>query len=153
MGSIFFDITIVVAMTTVPFWLSLLCAYSGPKLYKEPSAKSNKHIIQNALSHCCLAGKVNEGQKNKILEVIAWNFLCGGPMDSAYLQHHGFKSNMEFLPATIVIYCFKKDTVHTHTHPKTIYINFISYIFGTNYSNSTTGIAAIQKHAKNRCFF
>lgn len=42
---------------------------SGPRLYKEPSAKSNKHIIQNALAHCCLAGKVNEGQKNKILEV------------------------------------------------------------------------------------
>uniref|UniRef100_A0A8C2A7W2 Calmodulin regulated spectrin-associated protein family, member 2a n=1 Tax=Cyprinus carpio TaxID=7962 RepID=A0A8C2A7W2_CYPCA len=42
--------------------------YTGPKLYKEPSAKSNKHIIQNALAHCCLAGKVNEGQKNKILE-------------------------------------------------------------------------------------
>ncbi|XP_015211060.2 calmodulin-regulated spectrin-associated protein 2a isoform X2 [Lepisosteus oculatus] len=53
--------------------------YTGPKLYKEPSAKSNKHIIQNALSHCCLAGKVNEGQKNKILEQMekseANNFL------------------------------------------------------------------------------
>uniref|UniRef100_A0A672J7M5 Calmodulin regulated spectrin-associated protein family, member 2a n=1 Tax=Salarias fasciatus TaxID=181472 RepID=A0A672J7M5_SALFA len=50
-----------------------------PKLYKEPSAKSNKHIIQNALAHCCLAGKVNEGQKNKILEEMekseANNFL------------------------------------------------------------------------------
>ncbi|XP_068604647.1 calmodulin-regulated spectrin-associated protein 2 [Brachionichthys hirsutus] len=42
--------------------------YTGPKLYKEPSAKSNKHIIQNALAHCCLAGKVNEGQKNKIID-------------------------------------------------------------------------------------
>ncbi|XP_072525471.1 calmodulin-regulated spectrin-associated protein 2 isoform X2 [Salminus brasiliensis] len=42
--------------------------YTGPKLYKEPSAKSNKYIIQNALAHCCLAGRVNEGQKNKILE-------------------------------------------------------------------------------------
>lgn len=42
----------------------------GPKLYKEPSARSNKYIIQNALAHCCLAGKVNEGQKNKILEVM-----------------------------------------------------------------------------------
>ncbi|XP_061097971.1 calmodulin-regulated spectrin-associated protein 2-like isoform X2 [Conger conger] len=53
--------------------------YTGPKLYKEPSAKSNKHIIQNALTHCCLAGKVNEGQKNRILEEIdkseANNFL------------------------------------------------------------------------------
>ncbi|XP_034149750.1 calmodulin-regulated spectrin-associated protein 2a isoform X3 [Esox lucius] len=53
--------------------------YTGPKLYKEPSAKSNKHIIQNALTHCCLAGKVNEGQKNKVLEEMekseANNFL------------------------------------------------------------------------------
>lgn len=49
---------------------------AGPKLYKEPSAKSNKHIIQNALAHCCLAGKVNEGQKNKILEVrLAFGFI------------------------------------------------------------------------------
>ncbi|XP_007885501.1 calmodulin-regulated spectrin-associated protein 2a isoform X3 [Callorhinchus milii] len=44
--------------------------YTGPKLYKEPSAKSNKHIIQNAISHCCLAGRVNENQKNKILAEI-----------------------------------------------------------------------------------
>ncbi|KAG8436564.1 hypothetical protein GDO86_007611 [Hymenochirus boettgeri] len=53
--------------------------YTGPKLYKEPSAKSNKYIIQNALSHCCLAGKVNESQKNKIIEEMeksnANNFL------------------------------------------------------------------------------
>ncbi|XP_038234481.1 calmodulin-regulated spectrin-associated protein 3 isoform X1 [Dermochelys coriacea] len=42
--------------------------YTGPKLYKELSAKSNKHIIHNALSHCCLAGRVNEPHKNKILE-------------------------------------------------------------------------------------
>ncbi|XP_041745614.2 calmodulin-regulated spectrin-associated protein 2 isoform X2 [Coregonus clupeaformis] len=53
--------------------------YTGPKLYKVPCAKSNKHIIQNALAHCCLAGKVNQGQKNKILEEMekseANNFL------------------------------------------------------------------------------
>ncbi|XP_061736393.1 calmodulin-regulated spectrin-associated protein 3-like isoform X2 [Nerophis ophidion] len=42
--------------------------YTGPKLFKEPSFKSNKFIIHNALSRCCLAGKVNEGQKNKIVE-------------------------------------------------------------------------------------
>lgn len=72
-------------MTTVSSRRSLLCSHSGPKLYKEPSAKSNKHIIQNALAHCCLAGKVNEGQKNKILEVTAWRFYdvvlhtCRGP--------------------------------------------------------------------------
>ncbi|XP_055060004.2 calmodulin-regulated spectrin-associated protein 3 isoform X2 [Misgurnus anguillicaudatus] len=42
--------------------------YNGPKLFKEPSFKSNKFIIHNALSRCCLAGKVNEFQKNKIIE-------------------------------------------------------------------------------------
>ncbi|KAL7845082.1 hypothetical protein AOLI_G00232740 [Acnodon oligacanthus] len=42
--------------------------YTGPKLFKEPSFKSNKFIIHNALSRCCLAGKVNESQKNKIIE-------------------------------------------------------------------------------------
>lgn len=47
--------------------LWFLCA--GPKLFKEPSFKSNKFIIHNALSRCCLAGKVNETQKNKIVEV------------------------------------------------------------------------------------
>ncbi|XP_034154403.2 calmodulin-regulated spectrin-associated protein 3 isoform X2 [Pangasianodon hypophthalmus] len=42
--------------------------YTGPKLFKEPSFKSNKFIIHNAISRCCLAGKVNEPQKNKIIE-------------------------------------------------------------------------------------
>ncbi|KAI1886519.1 hypothetical protein AGOR_G00196590 [Albula goreensis] len=42
--------------------------YTGPKLYKEPSFKSNKFIIHNALSRCCLAGKVNEQQRGKIVE-------------------------------------------------------------------------------------
>ncbi|CAG08133.1 unnamed protein product, partial [Tetraodon nigroviridis] len=42
--------------------------YTGLKLFKEPSAKSNKPIIHNAISHCCLAGKVNEPQKKQILE-------------------------------------------------------------------------------------
>ncbi|KAL2101571.1 hypothetical protein ACEWY4_003332 [Coilia grayii] len=42
--------------------------YTGPKLYKEPSFKSNKFIIHNAISRCCLAGKVNEPLKNKIVE-------------------------------------------------------------------------------------
>lgn len=41
---------------------------TGPKLFKEPSSKSNKPIIINAIAHCCLAGKVNESQKNAVLE-------------------------------------------------------------------------------------
>lgn len=46
-----------------------LLSFPGLKLFKEPSFKSNKFIIHNALSRCCLAGKVNETQKNKIVEV------------------------------------------------------------------------------------
>lgn len=46
-----------------------MLSFPGPKLFKEPSFKSNKFIIHNALSRCCLAGKVNETQKNKIVEV------------------------------------------------------------------------------------
>ncbi|XP_052413174.1 calmodulin-regulated spectrin-associated protein 1-B isoform X3 [Carassius gibelio] len=45
-----------------------MAEYTGPKLFKEPSSKSNKPIIHNAIAHCCLAGKVNEPQKNSILE-------------------------------------------------------------------------------------
>ncbi|XP_039619783.1 calmodulin-regulated spectrin-associated protein 1-B isoform X3 [Polypterus senegalus] len=48
--------------------IASVAEYTGPKLFKEPSAKSNKPIIHNAISHCCLAGKVNEAQKNSILE-------------------------------------------------------------------------------------
>lgn len=45
--------------------------YTGPKLYVKPSEKqkSNRHIIINAISHCCLAGVVNNDAKNKVLEV------------------------------------------------------------------------------------
>uniref|UniRef100_A0AAY4A2G0 Uncharacterized protein n=1 Tax=Denticeps clupeoides TaxID=299321 RepID=A0AAY4A2G0_9TELE len=47
---------------------STAAEYNGPRLFKEPSVKSNKSIIQNALSHCCLAGKVNESLKNSVLQ-------------------------------------------------------------------------------------
>lgn len=45
--------------------------YTGPKLYVKPSQKqkSNRTIIINAVSHCCLAGVVNTDNKNKVLEV------------------------------------------------------------------------------------
>ncbi|KAL5013329.1 hypothetical protein ScPMuIL_007599 [Solemya velum] len=45
--------------------------YSGPKLFVKPSSKSNRSIIINALSHCCLAGIVNTDMKNKVLEEVA----------------------------------------------------------------------------------
>lgn len=55
------------------FFLSMFLSFHlfclGPKLFKEPSSKSNKPIIINAIAHCCLAGKVNESQKNAVLEV------------------------------------------------------------------------------------
>ncbi|NP_001159727.1 calmodulin-regulated spectrin-associated protein 1a [Danio rerio] len=50
--------------------ITSVAEYNGPRLFKEPSAKSNKPIIQNAIAHCCLAGKVNEAQKNAILDEI-----------------------------------------------------------------------------------
>ncbi|CAL1541905.1 unnamed protein product [Lymnaea stagnalis] len=45
--------------------------YAGPKLFVKPSAKSNRHIIVNAISHCCLAGSVNTDMKNKVLEELS----------------------------------------------------------------------------------
>ncbi|XP_013362147.1 PREDICTED: calmodulin-regulated spectrin-associated protein 1 isoform X3 [Chinchilla lanigera] len=48
--------------------LASVAEYTGPKLFKEPSSKSNKPIIHNAVSHCCLAGKVNEPHKHSVLE-------------------------------------------------------------------------------------
>ena len=43
--------------------------FTGPKLFVKPSAKSNRHIIHNAISHCCLAGTVNSAVKQKTLDV------------------------------------------------------------------------------------
>lgn len=51
------------------YCFAMFCLLKGPKLFKEPSSKSNKPIIINAIAHCCLAGKVNEAQKNAVLEV------------------------------------------------------------------------------------
>uniref|UniRef100_H2YGU2 CKK domain-containing protein n=1 Tax=Ciona savignyi TaxID=51511 RepID=H2YGU2_CIOSA len=42
--------------------------YKGPKLFKKLSSKSNRALIHNALSHCCLPGKVNESARLKILQ-------------------------------------------------------------------------------------
>ncbi|ELU11545.1 hypothetical protein CAPTEDRAFT_228385 [Capitella teleta] len=44
--------------------------YAGPKLFVKPSSKSNRHIIANAISHCCLAGTVNSDVKNRVLDVL-----------------------------------------------------------------------------------
>ncbi|KAL2097069.1 hypothetical protein ACEWY4_006276 [Coilia grayii] len=99
--------------------------YTGPKLYKEPSAKSNKYIIQNALAHCCLAGKVNEGQKNKILEEMekteSNNFLI-------LFRDSGcqFRSLYTYCPETEEI------TRLTGIGPKTITLKMIESLFKYN---------------------
>jgi len=41
----------------------------GPKLFVKPTQKSNRSIIINAVSHCCLAGHVNKDKVDKALEV------------------------------------------------------------------------------------
>ncbi|XP_041450321.1 patronin isoform X48 [Drosophila obscura] len=44
---------------------------SGPKLYKQPAAKSNRGIILNAVEYCVFPGAVNREAKQKVLEKIA----------------------------------------------------------------------------------
>ncbi|XP_075169158.1 calmodulin-regulated spectrin-associated protein patronin isoform X15 [Haematobia irritans] len=43
----------------------------GPKLYKQPAAKSNRGIILNAVEYCVFPGAVNRDAKQKVLEKIA----------------------------------------------------------------------------------
>nr|XP_036231354.1 patronin isoform X43 [Bactrocera oleae] len=43
----------------------------GPKLYKQPAAKSNRGIILNAVEYCVFPGAVNREAKQKVLEKIA----------------------------------------------------------------------------------
>lgn len=45
--------------------------YIGPKLYKQPAAKSNRGIILNAVEYCVFPGVVNRDAKQKVLEKIA----------------------------------------------------------------------------------
>ncbi|XP_014118577.1 PREDICTED: calmodulin-regulated spectrin-associated protein 3-like, partial [Pseudopodoces humilis] len=42
--------------------------YTGPRLYKEPTARSNRPLIQNALAHCVLAGTPNAPLRAKVLQ-------------------------------------------------------------------------------------
>jgi len=46
-------------------------ASTGPKLYKQPAAKSNRGIILNAVEYCVFPGVVNREAKQKVLEKIA----------------------------------------------------------------------------------
>ncbi len=46
------------------------------RLFVKPKSKSNRLVIVNAISHCCLAGTVNEPAKKLALQVcvLAWLF-------------------------------------------------------------------------------
>ncbi|XP_066967191.1 uncharacterized protein Patronin isoform X13 [Macrobrachium rosenbergii] len=45
--------------------------YFGPKLFKQPTAKSNRTIILNAVEYCVFPGVVNQTAKQRVLEEIA----------------------------------------------------------------------------------
>lgn len=65
------ECTVIVAAYLFIFWI--IACHLGPKLFKKPSQKSNRHIIVNAISHCCLAGTVNTAVKDKVLDVSGKN--------------------------------------------------------------------------------
>ncbi|XP_063596398.1 patronin-like isoform X6 [Penaeus indicus] len=45
--------------------------YLGPRLFKQPTAKSNRTIILNAVEYCVFPGAVNQTAKHRVLEEIA----------------------------------------------------------------------------------
>lgn len=102
--------------------ITSMAEYTGPKLFKEPSAKSNKPIIHNAISHCCLAGKVNEPQKNQILEELE---KC----ESNHLMILFRDGGCQFR----ALYCYFPDTEEIHkltgTGPKSISKKMIDKLY------------------------
>ncbi|KAI5737328.1 hypothetical protein M8J76_012384 [Diaphorina citri] len=44
--------------------------YCGPRLYKQPTTKSNRGIILNAVEYCVFPGAVNRDAKNRVLDEI-----------------------------------------------------------------------------------
>ncbi|XP_026472214.1 patronin-like isoform X2 [Ctenocephalides felis] len=42
--------------------------YNGPRLYKQPLAKSNRNIMLNAVEYCVFPGAVNETAKRRVLD-------------------------------------------------------------------------------------
>lgn len=44
--------------------------YYGPRLFKQPTSKSNRSIIQNAVSYAVFPGTVNQTAKHRVLEEI-----------------------------------------------------------------------------------
>ncbi|KAG0727113.1 Patronin [Chionoecetes opilio] len=52
-----------------PLWTSMVGL--GPRLYKQPAAKSNRTIILNAVEYCVFPGVVNQANKHRVLEEVA----------------------------------------------------------------------------------
>ncbi|XP_037297737.1 patronin isoform X11 [Manduca sexta] len=50
---------------------SSILDYSGPRLYKQPTTKSNRGIMLNAVEYCVFPGAVNAEAKRRVLEEIA----------------------------------------------------------------------------------
>ncbi|CAG9784121.1 unnamed protein product [Diatraea saccharalis] len=50
---------------------SSIMDYSGPRLYKQPTTKSNRGIMLNAVEYCVFPGAVNADAKRRVLEEIA----------------------------------------------------------------------------------
>ncbi|XP_046402520.1 patronin isoform X4 [Ischnura elegans] len=50
---------------------SSMLEYTGPRLYKQPTTKSNRSIILNAVEYCVFPGAVNKEAKARVLEEIA----------------------------------------------------------------------------------
>ncbi|XP_049822135.1 patronin isoform X4 [Aethina tumida] len=49
---------------------SSMMDYTGPRLYKQPAAKSNRSIMLNAVEYCVFPGVVNKEAKRRVLEEI-----------------------------------------------------------------------------------
>ncbi|XP_021925923.1 patronin isoform X2 [Zootermopsis nevadensis] len=50
---------------------SSMMEYTGPRLYKQPTTKSNRGIMLNAVEYCVFPGVVNKEAKRRVLEEIA----------------------------------------------------------------------------------
>lgn len=44
--------------------------FAGPRLYKQPTTKSNRGIMLNAVEYCVFPGAVNKEAKRRVLEEI-----------------------------------------------------------------------------------
>ncbi|XP_033208972.1 patronin isoform X3 [Belonocnema kinseyi] len=50
---------------------SSMMDYNGPRLYKQPTTKSNRGIMLNAVEYCVFPGTVNRDAKRRVLDEIA----------------------------------------------------------------------------------